>query len=432
MAGGPSAKENSKALSMIGRFGWGLGDQLLSSVTNFLLGLLVARSVGPRDLGAFSLAYATFTLSLGGARAIVGELLVVRHSAVPEDEWRYGVKRAAGTALMAGVVVGGGCLVASAVVGGSLGVVLTIVGISLPGLLMQDAWRFSLFARSRGSAAFLNDLVWAVAMFAAFVLLRLADRSSVAWFTFAWAGAGLVAAAVGLIQVRVLPSGPAASIRWLRLHRDLAPRFLAEFALASGVTNVTLFGMGIVMGLAQLGRLRAGQIALGPLNVLFTGAGLVATPEGVRLLRESPRRLVHGCRWMSVVMVSGALAWAVVVLSLPRSVGELVLGANWQGARSLLVPLSIGAVGFGSAFGAWAGLRSLAAAKRSLRARFIDSLATLILALGGAALAGARGAAWGFAAAGCIRIVNAWWQFTRALAEHDANGEADSVVDASG
>jgi O-antigen/teichoic acid export membrane protein len=432
VAGGPTAKESSRALSMFGRFGWGLGDQLLSSVTNFLLGLVVARSVGARDLGAFSLAYATFTLSLGATRAIAGELLVVRHSAVSEEHWRYGVKRAAGTAVMTGVVVGAGCLVASVVVQGSLGLVLSVVGIFLPALLLQDTWRYSLFARGKGGSAFLNDLVWAVVMFVAFVLLRMTDRSSVAWFTFAWAGAGCVAAAVGLVQLRTLPSGPLASVGWLRVHRDLAPRFLAEFALASGITNLTLFGMGSVMGLAQLGRLRAGQIALGPLNVLFGGAGLVATPEGVRLLRESPRRLVHGCRWISVVLASGALAWAVVVVSLPRNVGEFLLGTNWAGARSLLVPLSIGAVGFGAAFGAWAGLRSLAAAKRSLRARWIDSIATMLLALSGAALGGALGAAWGFAGAGCIRIPNVWWQFSRALSEHEANVQTEAAVDASG
>ena len=101
--------------SMVGRFGWALADQLLSSATNFLLGLLVARTVGARDLGAFSVAYATFTFSLGAVRAVARELLVVRHSALSADEWRDGVKRSAGTALMAGIVIGAGCLIAGAI-----------------------------------------------------------------------------------------------------------------------------------------------------------------------------------------------------------------------------------------------------------------------------------------------------------------------------
>ena len=73
---------------MINRFGWALADQVLSSATNFALSLLVARTVGARDLGAFSVAYATFTFSLGAVRAIAGELLAVRHSAVSAEEWR--------------------------------------------------------------------------------------------------------------------------------------------------------------------------------------------------------------------------------------------------------------------------------------------------------------------------------------------------------
>ncbi len=111
-------------LGTLRRFGWGLGDQLLSSVTNFLLVALVARAVSPADFGAFSLAYATFTLSLGAVRALAGEPLVVRYSSVSELRWREGVKLASGMAFAAGALVGLGSLIAGGVVGGSLGVIL--------------------------------------------------------------------------------------------------------------------------------------------------------------------------------------------------------------------------------------------------------------------------------------------------------------------
>jgi hypothetical protein len=402
---------------------------MLSSATNFLLGLFIARTVSPQDFGSFSVAYAVFTFSLGAVRAISGELLVVRHSAVPQSDWRRGTKGAAGSTLMTGAVVGLGCIAVGALGGGAFRIVLIVVGISLPGLLIQDTWRFAFFARGRGSAALLNDLVWAVAMFAAFALLWRSELSSVAWLTFAWAAAGCLAALVGLLQLRILPSGPSAAFGWLRQHRDLAPRFLAEFAVTSGASSLALFGIGSLAGLGQLGRLRAGQVALGPLNILFVGTGMVATPEGVRLLEEAPRRLVRACGWVSLALASGALVWGALVLSLPQGVGEFLLGVNWEGARSLLLPLSIGAAGFGSAFGAWVGLRSLAAAKRSLRGRYIDALATTVLAVGGAALAGALGAAWGYAIAGCVRIPNAWWQFTRALGEYERGpAPSDSPV----
>jgi O-antigen/teichoic acid export membrane protein len=419
--GTPSLSGRSSALGMIGRFGWGLADQLLSSFTNFLLGLLVARAVTPSDLGAFSLAYATFTLTLGAVRALAGETLVVRHSAVSQDRWRQGVRGSSGTAVTAGVVVGAGCLIAGAIVGGSLGIVFGIVGICLPALLLQDVWRFAFFADGRGGAAFLNDLTWTLVMLSALALLRPSGASSVALFTLAWAGAGCVAALVGALQLKVFPAGPMTGIRWLRHHRDLGPRFLAEFGLATGTSNLLLFGMGSVMGLAQLGRLRAGQIALGPLNILFGGAGMVATPEGVRLLRESPKRLLHGCCWISLTLASAPLVLGAVLLSLPTSAGQFLLGANWEPTRSLLVPLSIGAAAYGAAFGAYAGMRSLAAAKRSLRARYLDASATCIFALAGAAVGGALGAAWGFTIAGLLKIGIAWWQFGRALIEYEAD-----------
>jgi O-antigen/teichoic acid export membrane protein len=415
-------------LGLIGRFGWGLADQLLSSATNFLLGLFVARTVGLRDLGAFSIAYATFTLSVGAVRALAGELLVVRHSAVAESEWRAGVRGAAGTALMVGIVVALGCFVAGARVGGSFATVLGIFGASLPFLLMQDVWRFAFFARGNGSAAFLNDAAWAVAMFATFPVLHYFDAFSVAVVTLAWAGAGLVAALVGVFQLRILPSGPATSARWLWHHRDLGARFLAEFAVGGGVTGLNLFAIGRVAGLSELGRLRVGEIALGPLNVLFAGVGLVATPEGVRLLHESRRRFVRGCAWLSLVMVVGVMAWGVVVLFMPSRVGELVLGMNWDDARSLLLPLLIWSTAWGSSFGAWTGLRSLAAAKRSLRTKCIDAIFTLSFGLVGAYVAGAEGVAWGNAGSGCVKSLHVWWQFSRALREHQLHSSAERVA----
>jgi O-antigen/teichoic acid export membrane protein len=409
------------AISMIGRFGWALADQVLSSATNFLLSLLVARTVGSRELGAFSMVYATFTFSLGAVRAIAGELLVVRYSAVPVNQWREGVERAAGTALTGGMAIGLGCLVAGVAVGEPSRTLFAVVGLSLPFLLVQDVWRFAFFARRHGSAAFLNDLVWAAVLFAAFGALRHADVSSIALFTFAWAAAGSVATIVGVLQLKVLPSGPSAAANWLRSHRDIAPRFLAEFAVGTGVTSFTLFVIGGIAGLGELGHLRAGEIALGPLNVLFLGAGLVATAEGVRLLAESPRKLVLGSGWLSLTIMACVLAWGAVVLLAPRNIGQVLLRANWDDARALLPPLLVALAGYASGFGAWTGLRSLAAARRSLRAKCIDGSLTLVFGVTGAYLAGARGVAWGYAVSGWLKSLNAWWQFSRALREYKRN-----------
>ena len=289
-------------------------------------------------------------------------------AALSEHEWRDGIRRSAGTALLAGIVIGTGCLIAAARLAGSVSSVLTIVGVSLPLLLVQDVSRFALLARQRGAAALLSDAAWAAVMFTAFVLLREAGVASVTWFTFSWAGAGCVAAVVGLLQLKVLPCGPITAIRWLRGHSDIAPRFLAEFAITTGVSMMTVFAIGGIAGLGELGRLQAAQILLGPLNIMFSGVGLVATAEGVRLLRDSPRRLAHDCRWLSLALTTGVLAWGMIVVFVPRSIGESVLRTNWDAGRSLVAPLLIAFVGYASTFGASIGLHCLAAARRILRA----------------------------------------------------------------
>jgi hypothetical protein len=85
-------------------------------------------------------------------------------------------------------------------------------------------------------------------------------------------------------------------------------------------------------------------------------------------------------------------------------------------ARSFLLSRSSGAIGFAFGHGRAPLPRG---AEEQPPSAFIDSLATVRLAFGGAGLAGARVPS-GFAAAGFIRIANALWQFAKALAEHAA------------
>jgi O-antigen/teichoic acid export membrane protein len=413
-------------VAWIGRLSWGLADQLLSSATNFALGLLVARSVPPSEFGAFAIAYAVYILALGGSRALAGEPLVVRFSESDPDEWHAGVRSAAAIALVTGSIVGLGCFVAGFFFPSPLGTSLVVLGPLLPILLVQDVWRFAFFAEGKGSRAFLNDLVWALVLFAGLAVALSLQRSSVGWLVALWGGSGALAGVFGVLQTGIVPGGLRHARSWLRTHRDLVPRFFAEFALSGASANLTLIGIGAVTELTQVARLRAGQVALGPLNVLFSGAGVVTVAEGVRRLRESPDALVRSSRRISIVLGIVALAWGAMILMLPDRVGSWLLGENWFGAHSVILPLSLGSAAVGLAFGPVTGLRSLAAAKRSLRARFIDASLTSALMLAGAIVHGALGAAWGLAIAGAIRSPMWWWQFTRGVAEALA-GHADRM-----
>jgi O-antigen/teichoic acid export membrane protein len=97
-----------------------------------------------------------------------------------------------------------------------------------------------------------------------------------------------------------------------------------------------------------------------------------------------------------------------VFFLVPDSVGEALLGASWTGTQSVLLPSLVGMCGSAAA----AGPGTLLLAMDRARVTFwgCTVLASLLLSLGvaGVLVGGARGAAWGFAAAFCL-MVGPWW-----------------------
>jgi O-antigen/teichoic acid export membrane protein len=420
------------------RAGWGLSDQALSSVTNFVVSFFVARSVGVREFGAFSLAFAVYLFSLNVSRALGTEPLGVRFARTAPREWRQAVRSATGLATVVGMLASLICLVAGSVVGGHHGRTFMVLALFMPSLLVQDGWRYAFFAAGRGGQAFLNDLVWALALVPALAALLISGKNSIALFMLAWGGAASVAAAVGIVQAGVVPR-PLRSLQWLRQQGDLTSRYLVEFVAFSGSVQLYFYGIGAFAGLAAVGSIRGGQLLLGPLNVLTMGIGIVAIPEAVRALAVSLRQLVVTTLIVSGVLVAGVVSWGLVVLLAPTHLGTAVLGPTWEPARQVVLPLVVMEALNAANTGAFVGLRALAAVRRSVRARLIASACFITGGIGGAALGGTSGAAWGLAIAAGVNAVVWWQQQWRALRDHRAAIEKErlqpgepSVIPASG
>lgn len=399
----------SRLRRLTGRAGYGLADQAFSSLTNFALTVVVARSLDVEAFGAFMLAFSTYIVALNVSRALATEPFAVRFSGASEATWRRAAGQASGTALAAGVVMGSACLVAGALrPDGPLAPALNALGLVLPGLLLQDSWRFVFFAAKRGGAALLNDVSWALVLFPALVVLDAVGQRSVFSSVLAWGGAATVAAVVGALQSRVLPR-PLQALVWYRAQRDLALRYLGEHATFSGAQQAALYGIGAVAGLPAVGAVRAARVVLGPLRVLYVGAQLMAIPAAAGLWRRDPARLVPRCAGLSAALAVAALAIGAALLLLPDSLGTALLGATWDTARDVLAPTGLALAGSGVLAGAFVGLRALGAAGTSLRSRIASSLTTLVAGVAGAALAGAPGAAWGFAVASAVGAA-IWWR----------------------
>jgi O-antigen/teichoic acid export membrane protein len=406
------------------RLGWGVADQGISSLSNLALGLFVARSFGADSFGAFALAFVTFTVVINAARGLATDPLLVRFSGDPDAQWRRAASSAAGTALTVGVVTGAMCVVAGVLLPDPAGPAFVALGVGLPGLAVQDSWRFAFFAGGRGSSAFINDLFWTVLLVLALVAMHLLGDGSAVRCLLAFGGTATLAAALGSLQAGTSPR-MRETRQWLVAHSDLSVRYLLENVSISGASQIRASVLGGVIGLAAVGHVRASEILMGPFFVLLMGLSQVAVPEASRVFNRDPSRLHPFCLLLGGVQAAGALAWGVLLLTVfPLGPGPLLLGDIWPPTYQLIPAITLTVAGASLVTAATAGLRAMGASRRSLRAQLIGSGFYLVGGIAGAVLGGAVGTSWGVTAAvGASALV--WWQqLGAALREHQLQADA--------
>lgn len=308
-----------------------LADQLVSSGSNFLLGVLIARAGGADALGAFGVAFLVWLAVVGVNRALVTEpMTVIGSTESSRAELREG--------LLASVVLGLGVAAVLAVACG----VAELAGVSavgvlalapwLPSLLAHDYCRAAAFRLKRPDRALLSDLTFAAVQAALTVGLLVLDVRSVAAFMAAWGLGATAGAAVGmgLFQIRLAARGGVARLR------ALWPRsrwFLAEFGTAFPADQGYLLLLPVILGTAQFGLYRAGASLIGPVVVVFLTGGNVGLPECVRRLRQDGMpgladyapRLTGAVLAVTVLYCGGVAVFAEPILRL--TYGEEFAGA---------------------------------------------------------------------------------------------------------
>lgn len=387
-----------------------VSDQGISSLSNVVVTIFVARSLSAVGFGAFGVAIVAFMLVQGVSRALVGETLLSRYSSV-DTETRGSLvpdMLAAAVAISAvGVAV---VTVVAVAAGGEAGRALLALGIVLPLVTVQDTWRY-IFIIDRPAAAVAVDAVWLVAVCA--VLSAAPSDAGAAWFVIAWGAT----AGIGAIAGGLLGRGDLAvphPLRWLRSNRDMGSRFLGEYVTGQAVGQVVLVGVGAIAGLSVIGAVRAAQVFYGPINTVHQGIYLALVPEGARSTGE-----VHLRRLMfraTLLLAGVAGGWMWLGLLLPDSWGTTLFGETWPEAGGLLLPIGLAMIAGSAATGAFAGVRALGDARESLRARLRTVGPQLVLPLVGAAFGAGHGYAFGFGLGHAASAVIWWAAFGNALA----------------
>ena len=155
---------------------------------------------------------------------------------------------------------------------------------------------------------------------------------------------------------------------------------------------------------------------MGPFTIILAGVSLITLPEAAKLMRRSPRHLPIFCAAASAALTVLATMWGVVLLvALPRGLGQLMLGHLWRPTYPLVLPATLAIMSSCVTSGALLGLHALGAARLSLRYVLRSAAIGVVFAVTGALVAGTLGAMSFIAAASWLSTLMAWWQFRYAL-----------------
>lgn len=402
------------------RAGWNIADQVLSAATNVVMTFIVARNVSAPDFGAFAVAFMIFALVIGAERALVGSPLSISHSGDVGEARRRTASAALGTSLALTLPVSIGLLVAAPFCSDSVASTLRVLAVVLPFLILQDTCRMAFFAWARPQLATLNDFIWAVLQFSAVAAFIAAGAVSPATMVAAWGGGAVVAAVVGMAQLRAWPR-IFATRGWFREHRSTLGYLFLEYLFATAAFQGGLLLIGSLLGLSDIGAIRAAQTLIGPLGIISTGVMTFGVPEVSR--HGVPARPMRVAAMTSSALVLISALYTAVLLLIPNSLGTALLGDTWAGAQDVLLPIALGSVVAGGKLGPVILIYGMGRVRNTFRLVATLAVCAVTFMAIGAAVGGVVGLAWGMCLAQAV-VVPLWFVQLRALLREPASVEA--------
>ncbi|MCK9895607.1 hypothetical protein MXD60_13555 [Frankia sp. AgB32] len=411
--GGPAQDGGTRSKAL-----WTMADQAVSSATNAAISFLIAHQVTDVEYGAFGVSYTLFALVIGLSRGATCMPLSMFYSGRSKSQFRAAASATTGSSLVFGIAVGAVFVLAGLGIGGSVGSALLAMGAVLPGLLLQDAWRFVFFAMGRPVGALINDLVWAAVQVLGIWLLVHRGVTQSSPLVLAWGASAMVAAFVGVVQAGFWPA-PGATRRWLAENRTDAGYLAAEFLTVQGALQTSMLAIGAVGSLSTIGALQGARTLLGPTTVVGVGVVSFALPEFSKRTSMDRRARERAAWALSGVVVGVGAAWSLIFYLLPERYGHALLGDSWDGVKAILGLSILHYLAAGAPVGPACMIYALGKTKTTFRINAAFAPVLLAFPVIGAVVGEARGAVIGFNIA-FWALVPVWFVLLRRLAQqHD-------------
>lgn len=404
-----------RALDRRGRMLLTFTDQVVSSLSNFATGVVVARLSGAAQFGEYALVLMIWLVVVGVQRRVIAEPLIVatRDRDAHKAPIAQGMSAEVLFGLLASTIVAMGGLAALGA-GAKIGVTMLALATWLVPLLVQDYWRAIAFQRRRPDLALANDVVFAFVQ--AVVILGFAIvgwRGAGAMIT-AWGAGGLAGALLGFSWFPSL-SPLHEGLRLLRRLWPLGRWLLADFATAFASQQAYIAFAALLLSKDAYGGFRAATSLLGPVMVIAQAFGNFGLPEAARrAAANDPRALDQYARRLSMASIACVAVYALFLVAAARHVLTALYGAPFSRYALIAVLAGLQYVVIVTASGQGIALRVTGEIRRIWRPRILTaglslgSLAVLVKMLG------AEGAGWAGLATGAFDSLAIHYVYHRA------------------
>lgn len=404
----------------------------------------VARVAAPELLAHFLLANLAFQIVLVQLRTSVGQPFLVHRSTAGIDE-RASEREYLAAVTATGLAVTAIALVVTPLLPAAARDVYLVLAATFPVLALADGVRFLAIARGAPGQALVVDGARVLLFVAVVAAWTVAGDPRTLGVVVVRSVAVAVALALGYLVTRTRPVAPAIRT-WWRENRRMSIAFGAEGLMNRVSSYSVTYGLVWFASLAAVAGFRSGSSLTNLVGICFASVPMVLVPHYRRRMSASDAVVPRGELMRIGLTVSAALVGitalgAVVLLNLPESVGEQLLGETWEYALDSLPGLLFWTAGDAATLGPLLVLRATARTRQSVVARTVQSIATVVLGFAGAWLGGAPGAAWGvglgawLGAAAWYRLVWAdggWDPRTDAIRARQSPDAGDATLAGSG
>jgi O-antigen/teichoic acid export membrane protein len=384
-------------LALLGKVAASIADQGVASSTNFVLNVLLARWLAPREYGAYSVCWAILLILAGFHNALILEPLTV----VGPAEYRENLP----AYLIAARRLNWPVVFALALIALFIGLIyqqqtvraaLFVMAACLPGYLLLLMARRKQYVLNQPIRAFYLSALYAVLVFAFLSVCRITGKLSaitaVASFGLAWV--------VGSTFHNRTTAVPVPLNRVAREHWHYGKWLFASALLAMGVSDMQTVLLSMLVDLKSAGALRALMNFVLPLFQLLTVLSVYALPRLSGRAKEwgVQRLLKWGIQFPIAMVALCTLYLGLLTLFAPQ-LEHLLYGGKMESYVRWVPLLAASAFvsGIGASFSTL--LRAVQNSKHQFFAGVAGSTAGLISALLLLRKIGIAGALWSMLAA---------------------------------